>query len=280
MQPFRVLAPAGASVPLLYDSPHSGREYPPDFGAAAPMADLRRAEDAHVDQLIDLAPGHGVTVLLALVPRCYIDLNRAEDDVDPAMLEDPGPDWSPTVKSERGLGLIRKLVMPGMPVYDRRLTTREVRERIERVYRPYHEALRRLADELLARHGRVWHVNWHSMKSVGNAMTPDGPDALRPDFVVGDLDGASADPAVTATVAGLLRDLGHTVALNEPYAGGRIVRNLGSPAAGVHSIQIEVNRKLYLDEPRATKSGRFLGLRADLDRFTRRLAQAARTPDS
>jgi N-formylglutamate deformylase len=276
MQPFRVLAPAGAAVPLLYDSPHSGREYPPDFGAAAPLEQLRRAEDAHVDGLIDAAPAHGVTVLLALVPRCYIDLNRAADDVDPEMLEDPGPDWSPTVKSERGLGLIRKLVMPGQPVYDRQLTRREVRDRIERVYLPYHDALRRLADGLLARHGRVWHVNWHSMKSVGNAMTPDGPDAVRPDFVVGDLNGTSADAAFTDTAAGLLRELRFTVAVNQPYAGGRIVRVLGDPAAGVHSIQIEINRRLYLDEPHAVKSDRFLGMRADLDRFTRRLAQVAR----
>jgi N-formylglutamate amidohydrolase len=263
------------AVPILFDSPHSGREYPADFGAAAKLADLRRAEDAYVDELITGAPGHGVTVLLADVPRCYIDVNRASDDVDPAMLLDPGPGWSPTVKSERGLGLIRALVVPGVSVYDRMLTATEVRTRIREVYEPYHEALHRLRTELLAMHGRLWHIDWHSMKSVGNDMTPDGAGAVRPDFVVSDLHGQSADPAVTATVVDLLRELGYSVAVNDPYAGGRIVRQMGEPAARVSSVQIEINRGLYLDELRVEKTAGFDGLARDLDDFTSRLAAAS-----
>lgn len=275
MGPFRIVEPSAPAAPLLFDSPHSGREYPADFGAAAALADLRRGEDAYVDELIAGASQHGVTVLLAEVPRCYIDLNRADDDVDPCMLEDAGSGWSPTVKSERGLGLIRELVVPGIPVYDRKLTRGEVRERIERVYHPWHRALRRLAAGIHAEHGFLWHIDWHSMKSVGNAMTPDGPGAARPDFVVGDLHGRSADPAVTGLAVGLLRDLGYTVSVNEPYAGGRIIRQIGDPPAGYHSLQIEVNRGLYLDEARVEKTGGFALLRRNLDAFTARLATAS-----
>lgn len=276
MQTWRVLDPPGSTAPLLFDSPHSGREYPPDLGAAAPIADLRRAEDAFVDELIAGAPDHGVAVLLATVSRCYIDVNRADDDIAPGMLQDPGPGWLPTEKSTRGLGLIRELIVPGVSVYDRRLTTREVRNRLERVYYPYHGTLRRLAAELLAEHGRLWHVDWHSMKSMGNAMTPDGPGARRPDFVVGDADGTSAGPGVTGIAVELLSGLGYTVSVNRPYAGGWIIRQLGNPAAGLHSIQVEINRSLYLDERRVIRNGGFDRLRGDLDTFTARLAAASR----
>jgi N-formylglutamate deformylase len=256
--PFELLLPEGPEVPVLFDSPHSGRYYPDDFGASASLADLRRGEDAYVDELIRGATGVGITVLLANYPRCYIDVNRTVDDIDPELLAEPWPgELAPTEKSRRGLGLIRRYVVPGVAVYDRRLSVAEIQGRIETVYRPYHEVLRATVEGLLARHDRVWHINWHSMKSVGNAMTPDGEGALRPDFVVGDLRGRSSGRQLTDMVVGLLRGMGYSVAVNEPYAGGTILAELGDPTRGIHSIQIEMNRGLYLDEPRVEKTEGF-----------------------
>lgn len=274
VEPYSIARPRGVTVPIVYDSPHSGREYPDDFGAAATLAELRRSEDARVDELISEAPARGITLLAATVPRCFIDLNRAPTDVDPAMLVDPDDRWRPTEKAERGLGLIRALVVPGVPIYDRLLTTAEVVGRIERYQRPYLEALETIVRSLREGADRVLHVDWHSMKSVGNAMTPDGPGARRPDIVLGDLEGASAAGEVTAVVAELLRRQGFSVAINDPYRGGYIVRRIGAPAAGIHSVQIEINRRLYLDELRVEKTEGFGPLRDALTVFTDRLADA------
>ena len=275
MDTFELRRPRSASLPLLFDSPHSGRVYPPDFGASAPLADLRRGEDAYVDELLAGCEELGVTLLLALYPRCYLDLNRALDDLDPGMLAGEWPEpLRPTQKSERGLGLIRRLVIPGVPVYDRLLTVSEVRSRISTVYRPYHSALTEMRAELLQRHGRIWHINWHSMKSVGNAMTPDGVGARRPDFVVGDLRGKSAHPSVTEAVVELLREQGYRVAVNDPYAGGLILEAMGDPKAEAHSVQIEMSRALYLNEVTVERTGRFEGLRDRLRAFTKNLALA------
>lgn len=272
---FQIQRPSGDSVPLLFDTPHSGRNYPQDFGASAPLAGLRRGEDAYVDELLAGCTDFGVTLLLALYPRCYLDLNRAPDDIDPGMLEGewPGP-LSPTEKSERGLGLIRRLVIPEIAIYDRLLSVAEVQARIASVYHPYHTALARLRAELLEEHGRLWHINWHSMKSVGNAMTPDGPGTKRSDFVVGDLRGTSAHRSFTDAVVGLLEEQGYRVSVNDPYAGGLILKEMGDPAASIHSIQIEMSRALYLDEPAVEKTAGFSVLRESLKKFIRALAEA------
>ena len=272
---FRIQRPTGDSVPLLFDTPHSGRSYPQDFRASAPLTGLRRGEDAYVDELLAGCTEVGATLLMALYPRCYLDLNRAPDDIDAGMLEGnwPGP-LSPTEKSERGLGLIRRLVIPEIPIYDRLLSVAEVQARIATVYHPYHAALAGLRAELLEKHGRLWHINWHSMKSVGNAMTPDGAGAKRPDFVVGDLRGKSAHRSFTDTVVGLLEEQGYRVTVNDPYAGGLILKEMGNPAAGVHSIQIEMSRALYLDETAVEKTAGFSGLKGNLMKFIGALADA------
>ena len=276
MEPYRVRRPTAPSAPVVYDSPHSGRFYPPDFETKASRVELRRGEDAYVDELLDHAPSLGVAVLDATYPRCYIDLNRAETDIDAALLSEPWPTaLAPTEKSARGLGLLRRYVGPGVEVNARLLSVSEVRDRIDRVYRPYHAALDRLIDETRVAQGRVWHVNWHSMKSVGNAMTPDGAVERRVDFVVSDVEGRSAAREVTDCVVSALRDLGYRVGVNDPYKGGEIVKRIGVPESGVHSIQVEVNRALYLDESRVEKAVGFAPLGLDLERVTRRLVAAA-----
>ncbi len=274
-EPFRIRRPTALSAPVVYDSPHSGRFYPPEFETKASRDELRRGEDAYVDELLDHAPSLGVAVLDATYPRCYIDLNRAETDIDAALLSEPWPTpLAPTEKSARGLGLLRRYVVPGVEVNARLLSVSEVRDRIDRVYRPYHAALDRLIGETRIAHGRVWHVNWHSMKSVGNAMTPDGAVARRVDFVVSDVEGRSAAREVTDCVVSALRDLGYRVGVNDPYKGGEIVKRIGAPDAGVHSVQVEINRALYLDESHVEKSTGFAALGLDLEKVTRRLVAA------
>ena len=272
---YRIHRPAGTPT-LVYDSPHSGRSYPDAWTTKATRAELRRGEDAYVDELLAAAPDMGVALLEALLPRCFIDLNRVETDIDSALLSEPWPGkLTPTEKTLRGLGLIRRFVVPGVEINAGTLAVADVQDRIARVYRPYHLALRELIGEVRSARPAAWHVNWHSMKSVGNAMTPDGPGAKRADFVVSDRDGKSSTSEFTDLIVGTLREIGYTVSVNEPYKGGTIVEQLGAPVHGVLSVQVEINRALYLDEIAVEKSAGFGALAANLDRLTAALVQAA-----
>lgn len=251
--PFEIHRPRTPAV-LLYDSPHSGRYYPPDFRLGAPLAEIRKGEDAYVDELLLPAVAEGAALLVNNYPRCYIDVNRAVTDIDPSQLGDVWPGaLAPTEKSRRGLGLIRRYVTPGVEAQAAPLTAAEVQRRIETVYVPYHAALDALVAELRTA-APVLHIDWHSMKSVGNEMTPDGAGAKRADFVVSDGRGTTADADLTATIVDALRERGYSVTVNDPYTGGTIVKRIGDPDGGIHSIQVEINRRLYLDESTVTKT--------------------------
>jgi N-formylglutamate deformylase len=255
--------PVGARLPLVLDSPHSGNRYPSDFGFICPFGALRQAEDTHVDELYAAAPEFGATFLSALFPRSYIDVNRAFDDIEPQLVDGPLP-WllNPTEKSAAGTGLIRRLCRPGMPMYGRKLTVAQVTERIERYYRPYHEQLACVIDRLHGQFGQVFHLNCHSMPSFGGI---GGRDPV--DFVLGDRDGTTADSSFTDFVAGVLRDMGYRVRINDPYKGVELVRRYSNPAAGVHSLQVEVHRRLYMNEDTLEKHAGFDVLRADIHRL-------------
>jgi N-formylglutamate amidohydrolase len=277
--PYLLKLPTTEALPLLFDSPHSGRHYPTDWGTDLSRLDLRLGEDAYVDELVGSAPNHGITLLTAQFPRCYIDVNREIDDVDPELLDAPWPGPTPlrpTEKSRKGLGLIRRYVVPGKTIVGHPLSVTDVRSRIDRIYVPYHQALAAQNHSLRGRFGFVWHVDWHSMKSRGNAMTPDGEGALRPDMVVGDRDGTSADPRLVDLVVGHLRDVGYRVTVNDPYKGAAIVRRYGHPSRGSSTIQIEVNRALYLDEPRVEPSAGFAKLKNSLESLMAVLATEVR----
>ena len=277
MHPFELLSPRADALPLIFDSPHSGRFYPDDFRAKPPLAVLRRGEDAYVDKLIADAHHAGVTVLLANYPRCYVDANREPDDLDFDLLGEPWPGpLRPTGKTRKGLGLIRRYVTPGVEVHRDKLSVAEVRGRLDRVYWPYHHALETGIARLRAAFGFAWHIDWHSMRAVGTAMTPDA-GRQRADVVIGDLDGASAERALVSLIADTFRELGYRVAVNDPYKGAAILRRHGAPAEGVHSVQIEINRALYLDEDAVELNGGFDKLRRDIAQLTERLAEAAKT---
>jgi len=270
------LPPAGRGVPVVFDSPHSGMEWPPDFRPAAPRAAVHTTWDAFVDELWADVPAHGATLLAATFPRAYIDVNRAADDLDPTLLGSPWPEPLATSDySRRGMGLIRRLALPGVPMYDHPLPVAEVAARLRDYYRPYRAALAGRLDELHRAHGFVWHVNCHSMKSRGNGMNID-EGALRPDIVVSDRLGRTAAPEFTRRAADWFADRGLSVQVNDPYRGGDLVVTHGDPAAGRQSIQIEINRALYLDEATCTRGPRFAEVRTLLGEFARTLCRLAR----
>lgn len=262
----------GEAVPVVYDSPHSGTLYPEDFGHVVDPFLLMHGEDRFVDDLVIDAPDHGIPLIRALFARTYIDPNREPTDLDPHLLEEDWPDeLVPGLHSERGVGLIFRLIGRSVPIYGRRLGPAEVRHRVQTYWQAYQDCLQERIDEAHARHGQVWHVDWHSMQAVGNELSPD-PGIARKDFVLGDLDGTSCAAEFTDFVADALRGLGYSVAVNDPYAGAYIVRRHGRPREGRHSLQVEINRGLYMDAESLDPTGGLEELRKSLARFAAELA--------
>lgn len=241
------------TTPLVLDSPHSGTHYPDDFGAACDLSVLRRAEDTHVEKIYDFAPALGAAWIEAHFPRVYLDANRDTLELDTTLLDGEWPEPVATdpdqlSKIRLGKGLIWKYTDEGVPVYQRRLTVAEVRARIERCWRPYHEAVRQAIAAAHARHGYSIHVNCHSMPAVSASHATDFPGLVHPDFVVGDRDGSTASPALSQLICEHLRGRGYSVAYNHPYKGVELLRRYGDPARHRHSVQIEINRQIYMDE--------------------------------
>lgn len=240
-------------TPLVLDSPHSGTVYPEDFGTVRDLATLRRAEDTHVEKLYAFAPDLGVAWVEAHFPRSYLDANRDTTEIDTTMLDG---EWTDPVSTDPrvlskvrlGKGLIWKLTDEGLPIYDRQLPVAEVRQRIDSCWRPYHAAVTQAMDEAHARHGYAIHINCHSMPAIAASHATDFPGLAHADFVIGDRDGSTADPALSQKICAHLRALGYSVDYNHPYKGVELVRRNGNPAGHRHSIQVEINRKLYMDE--------------------------------
>ena len=232
---------------FVFASPHSGTVYPPEMGVDPALSDasLRSAEDALVDRLI--APGAelGATVVLGRLGRAWVDLNRDPADLDPALI-DGAADGSISARTAAGYGVVPRLTGDGRPLYDRRLTLDEARDRIRRTHTPYHLALTDAMEAARARHGEAVLVDWHSRP----ARATQGPGGARgPDVVLGDRHGSSCSADLTRRLRRAFEALGWRVALNQPYAGGWTTQRWGRPAEGFHAIQIELNRALYFDEP-------------------------------
>ena len=274
--PFVLHAPTATAIPLVLDSPHSGEHYPDDFDHAPPRAIVRLAEDTHVARLYRRAPDFGATLLEASFPRAYIDANRSLDDLDAEMLDRAWPvPLAQSRKTQQGIGLLWRIARSGVPMYRRKLTVDEVRNRIDRWYRPYHAALDAEADRLHGRFGAVWHINCHSMPAVGDANADD-PGRARADFVLGDRDGTTCAEELTGFVADTLRAMGYSVAINDQYKGVEIVRRHGRPAERRHSLQIELNRRLYMDEETLVPNGGYAQLEDNLGRLLEALARYLR----
>ncbi len=269
-------APAELRLPLVFASPHSGARYPLEFLAQSALdpQNLRRSEDSFVDELFAEAPHQGAPLIKALFPRAYLDPNREAYELDPAMFDGPLPDFvnsrSPRVSA--GLGTIARLVATGAEIYRRKLSFAEVERRIEHLYRPYHAALNRLIEDAVGHFGYCILVDCHSMPSVGGPTDRDN-GASRVDVVLGDCFGTSCAPAVTHAAEIALRQMGYRVVRNSPYAGGYTTRHYGAPKKGRHSLQIELNRRLYMDERTHMKRPGFEQLRRQLGTLVAALAQ-------
>jgi N-formylglutamate amidohydrolase len=251
--------PEAAEVPVVFDSPHSGSLYPEDFRFACPFDVLRRAEDAYVDELYEAAPAFGATLIAAVFPRSYVDVNRAVDDLDPSLIDGAWPSpLAPSHRTRAGLGVVRRVARPGIPIYRDRLAVAEIRARVERCHLPYHRELARACDRAHRRFGVVWHLNCHSMP------TPSDDYGHRTDFVLGDRDGTTCAPEFTEFVARVLRERGYHVRINEMYKGVEIVRRHGRPRENRHSLQIEVDRALYMNQKTLEKTEGFARVQADI----------------
>lgn len=261
----RIHGPRLALLPLVLDSPHSGTCMPADFRAALPGSDLRDGEDCFIDELYLPAAERGIPLLAAQFPRTYLDPNRHAGDIDTDLLDAPWPDaLVPSGKARIGKSLVWRTLDDGRPIYDRKLSVQELRQRIARCHTPYHDALRGLLQAAHARHGQVFHINCHAMNAVSGTMGEGGAGQPRADMVLGDRDGTTCAPAFTAFVHAHLAARGYKVAVNDPFKGVELVRAFSDPAAGFHSLQLEVNKRLYMDQATLQKHAGFLRLQADL----------------
>jgi N-formylglutamate deformylase len=257
------------STALVLDSPHSGVFYPPDFRHTCETSILRKAEDTHVEKLYDFAPGLGAHWIEAHFPRSYLDANRNTTELDVSLLDGPWPDpvaTDPVVLSKvrLGKGLIWRTTDDGLPIYGRSLSVQEVKHRIEHCWTPYHAAVAEAIDAAHAGHGYSLHLNCHSMPAIASSHATNFPGEKHADFVVGDRDGSTANPVLSQRICAHLTALGYRVAYNHPYKGVELVRRYSDPAAQRHSIQLEINRRLYMNEETLELTAGFEPLKAHL----------------
>jgi N-formylglutamate amidohydrolase len=271
LEAFEVLRPAEQSVPFVFNSPHSGRHYPDAFLRASRLDKIaiRRSEDAFVDELFQHVVRLGAPLLKARFPRAYLDVNREPYELDPKMYDDRLPSYA-NIRSIRvagGLGTIARVVGEAQEIYQRRLCVREALTRIETIYKPYHQTLRRLLAQTHVAFGYAVLIDCHSMPSA--IKTTDG--GPRPDFILGDRYGTSCAAQLVDAATEALRDMGYRVSRNKPYAGGFITEHYGRPVKGLHALQVEINRGLYMDETKTLKHAGFDALAQDLDRLAKAL---------
>lgn len=253
----------------MLDSPHSGTTYPADFLHACALGLLRHAEDTHVEKLYDFAPGLGAAWIEAQFPRSYLDANRGIAEIDTSLLDGPWPgpvetDPKALSKVRLGKGLIWSMTDEGLPIYQRQLGVAEVQARIAQCWVPYHAAVKQAIDAAHARHGYSIHLNCHSMPAIAASHATEFPGEAHADFVIGNRDATTSSEPLARLVCAHLENLGYGVAYNHPYKGVELVRRYGDPAQQRHSIQVEINRKLYMSEETLALSAGFVSLQRDL----------------
>ncbi|MEH6405167.1 MAG: N-formylglutamate amidohydrolase, partial [Sneathiella sp.] len=261
-----VATPKNNQVPLVLDSPHSGTDYPEDFGYACDYQVLRRGEDTYIHELYGDAPDKGAILMAANFPRSYIDVNRGLNEIDTSLIDGA---WDGEVidseKAAAGIGLIWRVNQEDKNIYDRLLPVGEVKNRVRNFWQPYHDCLKETLDDVHSSFGKVVHINCHSMPKVSNESSKEGPGVIRPQFCLGDRHGTTCDPAMIALTKLTLEELGYEVSVNEPYAGVELVRAYSNPSDGRHSLQVEIRRDLYMDEKTFEKSSNFNKLKSDLN---------------
>jgi len=272
--PFRLITPQRGGMPYLFNSPHSGRNYPATFRQMSCLDafDLRLSEDRFVDHLFAGLVNAGATVMLAEFPRAYLDVNREACELDASMFADRLPDFvpSPTLRVAAGFGCVPRLVAADKPIYDHKLPSAEALGRITSLYRPYHRCLEAALQALKNRYGYAILIDCHSMP--GQSRVLEGEEA-QPDMILGDVYGRSCSAALTNHASAVLEEMGYHVRRNQPYAGGYITCHYGQPASNIHAMQIEINRDLYLDPYSLEPHDGFAPLCAHMLAFGRDLMQ-------
>ncbi len=257
MTPFHIHHPQGLASAVVLDSPHSGRGFPADFGHCLTERQLRSGEDIDIHELYADAPSLGAPLLEALFSRTYVDPNRAAGDIDPLLLSSPWPyrefpyAYAPSGKASIGKAVVWRNLDDNQPIYGQTLAPEAVKHRIDAYLLPYQSALSQLVDRAHSAHGLAVHINCHSMEPVGGAMSEGGLGKRRADVVLGDRDGSTCDPDLTTWVSDFFRGKGYSVAINDPYKGVELVRQFSNPKAGRHSLQLELNKALYMTNPEA-----------------------------
>ncbi|MEQ8247177.1 MAG: N-formylglutamate amidohydrolase [Alphaproteobacteria bacterium] len=264
---YELIRPRAQALPFVFASPHSGDAYSSAFLAQSRLdaTAIRRSEDCFVHELFSSAPNLGSPLIRAVFPRAYLDPNREPYELDPKMFSDPLPSFA-NVRSARvsvGLGTIAKVVSNGAEIYRKKLRFAEVEQRIDRLYFPYHAMIKQLLVATRAKFGAAVLVDCHSMPSTGTTIEGD-LGRPRSDIVLGDRFGTSCDPAVVDLFEKHFVEMGYTVARNDPYAGGFVTQNYGRPGSGIHALQIEINRGLYMDENTIARMPGIASLTADL----------------
>ena len=274
-RPVAIERPASLTLPFVFSSPHSGRLYPREFVAASQLdaTALRRSEDSFVEEIFGKVPELGAPLIHARFPRAYLDANREPYELDPAMFDGPLPPHVNTrsIRVAGGLGTIARVVSDTAEIYRGPLNYAEAEQRIRALYMPFHEALRTHLDEAVRNFGCAVLIDCHSMPSVGGPGDDD-TGADRPDIVLGDRYGTSCAREITLAAEKILSRLGYTVTRNNPYAGGFNTEHYGQPQHGLHALQIEINRALYMDEEKLERRSGLQRLRRDMTSFAVEMA--------
>src|ERR1700729_600308 len=271
--PFEAIEPAECRGPVLFNSPHSGRVYPRAFllTSRLDLSTLRRSEDSFVDDLIAGVAARGHPIMKAHFPRCYVDVNREPYELGPRMFDGRLPSFANTrsMRVAGGLGTVARVVGDAQEIYDQRISVAEALQRIDELYKPYQRSLRRVFLRLHREFGAAVLVDCHSMPSATGAKD----ERPRADLVLGDRYGTSCVPVIAETYEATMRQFGYVVSRNKPYAGGFITEHYGNPTAGLHAIQLEINRALYMDERRYQRAASFAKLAAEFEILADRLAE-------
>jgi len=246
--------------------------YPKEFRSPLPFTVLHDNVSMYVEDLWAAAPQVGATMLYCCFPNTFMDVNRKEDDLDPAVIEGEWPTpLNPSPVAIRGLGLIKTKSRYGEPMQEKKLTVAEIKERFDVYYQPYHRELKRIVDETYARHGMLWQLSCHCMSAIG---APTHADAGKPraDFCLGNIGYTTSSKEFVEYLAAEIKKLGYSVTINTPYEGNELNRRHGAPAKGIESIMVEINKKLFMDTKTFRKTEGFAKLKADLDRLLKTLA--------
>jgi N-formylglutamate amidohydrolase len=275
--PITIVEPAIQAAPLVFSSPHSGRKYPADFRAASKLDDaaIRRSEDSYVDEIFVDAPSIGIPFLCAEFPRAFMDVNREAFEFDPDMFVDPLPGFINT-KSHRvanGLGTIARVVSDGREIYKDKLTLADALERVDRLHIPYHQTLSTLMETTRTRFGSATLIDCHSMPSyLSGSGAGHGRGRQNAGIILGNRYGTSCSPLIVDTVESVLKASGYNVIRNEPFAGGYCTERWGRPISGFHSLQIEINRSLYMNETTMERGEGLSRLKEDMRKVIKSLA--------